>query len=89
MRDLVERFVNAVERADIDTILALLAEDPTFAMPSREPVSGRPREHRLDASSPVATVHQIVRRTRDCRRNSGHPLTPERRHPTPKTPACP
>jgi RNA polymerase sigma-70 factor (ECF subfamily) len=89
MRDLVERFVNAVERGDIDTILALLAEDPTFAMPFREPVSGRPREHRLDASSPVATVHQTVRRTRDCRRNSGHPLTPERRHPTPKTPACP
>jgi RNA polymerase sigma-70 factor, ECF subfamily len=89
MRGLVQRFVTAIERGDIGTILALLAEDPTFAMPSREPVSVRPREHRLDASSSVATVHPTVRRTRNCRRNSGHALTPERRHHTPKTPACP
>lgn len=31
--DLVERFIDAFERGDIDAILALLAEDATFAMP--------------------------------------------------------
>jgi RNA polymerase sigma-70 factor, ECF subfamily len=33
MRDFVERFVEAFEGGDVDAILALLAEDATFAMP--------------------------------------------------------
>jgi RNA polymerase sigma-70 factor (ECF subfamily) len=33
IRDLVERFINALEEGDIDGVLALLAEDATFAMP--------------------------------------------------------
>jgi RNA polymerase sigma-70 factor (ECF subfamily) len=33
VRDLVERFMDAFEQADVDAILALLAEDATFAMP--------------------------------------------------------
>jgi RNA polymerase sigma-70 factor, ECF subfamily len=33
IRDLVERFTDAFESGDIDAILALLAEDATFAMP--------------------------------------------------------
>jgi len=33
VRELVERFVQAFERADVGAILALLAEDATFAMP--------------------------------------------------------
>jgi RNA polymerase sigma-70 factor, ECF subfamily len=33
VRNLVERFVNAFERGDVAAILALLAEDATFAMP--------------------------------------------------------
>jgi RNA polymerase sigma-70 factor, ECF subfamily len=33
VRDLVERFANAFERADVGAILALLAEDATFSMP--------------------------------------------------------
>jgi RNA polymerase sigma-70 factor, ECF subfamily len=33
VRDLVERFIDAFERADVDAIVALLAEDATFAMP--------------------------------------------------------
>jgi RNA polymerase sigma-70 factor (ECF subfamily) len=78
IRDLVERFVNAVERGDIDTILALLAEDATLAMtPSRELASGGRCEHRLAASSSVAAVHSTVPRTRDFRRNSSQHLTPE------------
>jgi RNA polymerase sigma-70 factor (ECF subfamily) len=38
VRELVERFVDALERADVDEIVALLAEDPTLAMP---PCPGR------------------------------------------------
>ena len=33
MRELVEGFVDAFERGDVDAILALVAEDATFAMP--------------------------------------------------------
>jgi RNA polymerase sigma-70 factor (ECF subfamily) len=55
--DLVERFVDAFESGDIDTILALLADEATFAMTPRKPVSGRRREHRLAASSSVAAMH--------------------------------
>jgi RNA polymerase sigma-70 factor, ECF subfamily len=33
VRELVERFVDALERGDVDAILALLTEDVTFAMP--------------------------------------------------------
>ena len=33
LRDLVERFVSAFERGNVDAILALLAEDATFSMP--------------------------------------------------------
>jgi RNA polymerase sigma-70 factor, ECF subfamily len=33
LRDLVERFVDAFERGEIDAILALVAEDATFEMP--------------------------------------------------------
>jgi RNA polymerase sigma-70 factor, ECF subfamily len=33
VRDLVERFIDAFEKGDVDAILALLAEDATFAMP--------------------------------------------------------
>jgi RNA polymerase sigma-70 factor, ECF subfamily len=33
VRGIVERFVDAFERADVDAIVALLAEDATFAMP--------------------------------------------------------
>ena len=33
LRQIVERYVDAWERADVDAILALLAEDATFAMP--------------------------------------------------------
>ena len=33
VRDIVERFVDAFERGDVGTILALLAEDATFSMP--------------------------------------------------------
>jgi RNA polymerase sigma-70 factor, ECF subfamily len=33
VRNLVQRFVNAFEQADVPAILALLAEDATFAMP--------------------------------------------------------
>jgi RNA polymerase sigma-70 factor (ECF subfamily) len=33
VRDIVERYVSAWERADIDAILSMLAEDATFAMP--------------------------------------------------------
>ena len=33
MRRLVERFSDAFERGDVDTILSMLAEDATFAMP--------------------------------------------------------
>ncbi|MGH3013551.1 MAG: sigma-70 family RNA polymerase sigma factor [Gaiellaceae bacterium] len=33
IRDLVEGFVDAFERGDVDAILALVAEDATFAMP--------------------------------------------------------
>jgi RNA polymerase sigma-70 factor (ECF subfamily) len=33
IRDLVERFIDAFERGDVDSIVALLAEDATFAMP--------------------------------------------------------
>jgi len=33
VRDLVERFANAFETGDVGAILALLAEDATFAMP--------------------------------------------------------
>ena len=33
LREIVERFADAFERGDIDAILALLAEDATFAMP--------------------------------------------------------
>jgi RNA polymerase sigma-70 factor, ECF subfamily len=33
LRELVERYVDAWERGDVDSILAMLAEDATFAMP--------------------------------------------------------
>jgi RNA polymerase sigma-70 factor (ECF subfamily) len=33
IREIVERYIDAWERADVDAILALLAEDATFAMP--------------------------------------------------------
>ena len=33
VRDVVERFVDAFERAEVDTILGLLSDDATFAMP--------------------------------------------------------
>ena len=33
VRDLVERFIDAFERGDVDAILAMLAEDAAFAMP--------------------------------------------------------
>jgi RNA polymerase sigma-70 factor, ECF subfamily len=33
LRDLVERFIDAFERGEVDSIIALLAEDVTFAMP--------------------------------------------------------
>jgi RNA polymerase sigma-70 factor (ECF subfamily) len=33
IRDLVERFINAFEAGDVNAILAMLAEDATFAMP--------------------------------------------------------
>jgi RNA polymerase sigma-70 factor, ECF subfamily len=33
LRDLVERFIDAFERGEVEAILALLAEDVTFAMP--------------------------------------------------------
>jgi RNA polymerase sigma-70 factor, ECF subfamily len=33
LRELVERFADAFERGDVDAILAMLAEDATFAMP--------------------------------------------------------
>jgi RNA polymerase sigma-70 factor, ECF subfamily len=33
VRDLVERFIDAFETGDVDAILAMLAEDATFAMP--------------------------------------------------------
>src|ERR687885_1299909 len=33
MRDLVERYVDAWERRDVDALVAILAEDVTFAMP--------------------------------------------------------
>jgi RNA polymerase sigma-70 factor, ECF subfamily len=33
VRDLVERFIDAFETGDVDAILAMLAEDVTFAMP--------------------------------------------------------
>ena len=33
VRDLVERFIDAFERADVDAIVALLADDAEFAMP--------------------------------------------------------
>ena len=33
VRELVERFIDAFERADVDAIVALLAEDATFSMP--------------------------------------------------------
>jgi RNA polymerase sigma-70 factor, ECF subfamily len=33
VRDLVQRFIDAFEAGDVDAILALLAEDATFAMP--------------------------------------------------------
>jgi RNA polymerase sigma-70 factor (ECF subfamily) len=33
VRDIVERFVEAFERGDVDAIIALLAEDATFQMP--------------------------------------------------------
>jgi RNA polymerase sigma-70 factor (ECF subfamily) len=33
VRDVVERFVDAFERAEVDAILGLLADDATFAMP--------------------------------------------------------
>jgi RNA polymerase sigma-70 factor, ECF subfamily len=33
LREIVERYVDAWERGDVDAILALLAEDATFAMP--------------------------------------------------------
>jgi RNA polymerase sigma-70 factor (ECF subfamily) len=36
VRDLVERFVEAFEGGDVDSILALLAEDATFSMPPFE-----------------------------------------------------
>jgi RNA polymerase sigma-70 factor (ECF subfamily) len=35
LRDLVERYVEAWERSDVDAIVALLTEDATFAMPPR------------------------------------------------------
>jgi RNA polymerase sigma-70 factor (ECF subfamily) len=38
VRGIAERFVDAFERADADAIVALLAEDATFAMP---PCPGR------------------------------------------------
>jgi RNA polymerase sigma-70 factor (ECF subfamily) len=50
MRDLVERFVNAFDRGDVGTILALLDEDATFAISrSRELVSRPRRDRRLVA----------------------------------------
>jgi RNA polymerase sigma-70 factor (ECF subfamily) len=36
VRELVERFIDAFENGDVDAILALLAEDATFAMPPFE-----------------------------------------------------
>ena len=33
MRDLVDRYVDAWERCDVDAVAAMLAEDATFAMP--------------------------------------------------------
>jgi RNA polymerase sigma-70 factor, ECF subfamily len=33
VRDLVDRYVEAWERCDVDTVAAMLAEDATFAMP--------------------------------------------------------
>ena len=33
IRDVVERYIDAWERADVDALLALLAEDATFSMP--------------------------------------------------------
>jgi len=33
VRDLVERFIDAFERGDVDAILAMLVDDATFAMP--------------------------------------------------------
>ena len=33
VRELVERFIDAFERGDVDAILSMLAEDATFAMP--------------------------------------------------------
>jgi RNA polymerase sigma-70 factor (ECF subfamily) len=48
VRELVQEFVDAFERADIDAIIALLAEDATFAMPPH-PQWSRGREAIADS----------------------------------------
>jgi RNA polymerase sigma-70 factor, ECF subfamily len=55
VRGIVERFVDAFERADVDAIVALLAEDATFAMP---PYPGR------KAVTPTARAPHTVSLTR-------------------------
>jgi RNA polymerase sigma-70 factor (ECF subfamily) len=64
-RALVERFVNAVERGEIGTILAILAEDATLVQPSSDPASRRRHGHR-PAASPVVAAHPIGHRRLDC-----------------------
>jgi RNA polymerase sigma-70 factor, ECF subfamily len=48
VREIVERFVEAFERGDVDAIIALLAEDATFRMPPY-PMSYRGREAIADS----------------------------------------
>jgi RNA polymerase sigma-70 factor, ECF subfamily len=48
IRDLVQRFVGAVEAGDIDGILGLLAEDATAAMPPDASWKLRSRDHVAD-----------------------------------------
>jgi RNA polymerase sigma-70 factor, ECF subfamily len=52
MRELVARYMDAMERGDVDAILALLVDDPTWSMPpmatwyqGRDAIAAFLREH--------------------------------------------